>query len=248
MSVALGFPRVLCAYSRVTELAERAAGVHRSDGGVGGEQLLCMRALPRTGRYIALLTTRRLCLYSGAQHRACTPEKKRLPVSPKRLRKAFSCPGISGATGPLHRIRRHRSACAAAREFRHANPVRHQKDLAELLRRPRETPAALEIRAHDDLRNHRQRAQMGGTPVFADVDPVTYNIDPDKLRRVQEWIKGKGSWMGFFVFLPGVGDFIAVALGFLRANIWIVAVSMFLGKAIRYWVWMEFVYKVKDLI
>ena len=73
-------------------------------------------------------------------------------------------------------------------------------------------------------------------------------LDPDKLRRVQEWIKGKGSWMGFFVFLPGVGDFIAVALGFLRANIWIVAVSMFLGKAIRYWVWMEFVYKVKDLI
>ena len=37
-------------------------------------------------------------------------------------------------------------------------------------------------------------------------------LDPDKLRRVQEWIKGKGSWMGFFVFLPGVGDFIAVAL------------------------------------
>ena len=55
------------------------------------------------------------------------------------------------------------------------------------------------------------------------------------------------SWMGFFVFLPGIGDFIAVALGFLRANIWIVAVSMFLGKAIRYWVWMEFVYKVQGM-
>ena len=63
----------------------------------------------------------------------------------------------------------------------------------------------------------------------------------------QDWIKGKGSWMGFFVFLPGIGDFIAVALGFLRANIWIVAVSMFLGKAIRYWVWMEFVYKVQGM-
>ena len=53
--------------------------------------------------------------------------------------------------------------------------------------------------------------------------------------------------MGFFVFLPGIGDFIPVALGFLRANIWIVAVSMFLGKAIRYWVWMEFVYKVQGM-
>ena len=61
-------------------------------------------------------------------------------------------------------------------------------------------------------------------------------------------IAGKGSWMGFFVFLPGIGDFIAVALGFLRANIWIVAISMFLGKAIRYWVWMEFVYKVQGML
>ena len=70
-------------------------------------------------------------------------------------------------------------------------------------------------------------------------------LDPVKLQKVQDWIKGKGSWMGFFVFLPGIGDFIAVALGFLRANIWVVAISMFLGKAIRYWVWMEFVYKVQ---
>ena len=72
-------------------------------------------------------------------------------------------------------------------------------------------------------------------------------LDPVKLQKVQDWIKGKGSWMGFFVFLPGIGDFIAVALGFLRANIWVVAISMFLGKAIRYWVWMEFVYKVQGM-
>lgn len=70
-------------------------------------------------------------------------------------------------------------------------------------------------------------------------------LDAKKLQKVQDWIAGKGSWMGFFVFLPGIGDFIAVALGFLRANVWIVAISMFLGKAIRYWVWMEFVYKVQ---
>ena len=72
-------------------------------------------------------------------------------------------------------------------------------------------------------------------------------LDPVKLQKVQDWIKGKGSWMGFFVFLPGIGDFIAVALGFLRANIWVVAISMFLGKAIRYWVWMEFVYRVQSM-
>ena len=71
-------------------------------------------------------------------------------------------------------------------------------------------------------------------------------LDLVKLRKVQQWIQGKGSWIGFFVFLPGIGDFIAVALGFLRANIYIVAISMFLGKAIRYWVWMEFVYLVAN--
>ncbi len=73
-------------------------------------------------------------------------------------------------------------------------------------------------------------------------------LDLGKLLKVQDWIKNKGSWTAFFVFVPGIGDFIAVALGFLRANVWPVAVWMFLGKAIRYWVWMELVYKVQNAI
>ena len=73
-------------------------------------------------------------------------------------------------------------------------------------------------------------------------------LDIKKLEKVQNWIKGKGSVMAFFVFFFFIGDFIAVALGFLRGNVWIVAISMFLGKAIRYWVWMEFVYKVQEFI
>lgn len=73
-------------------------------------------------------------------------------------------------------------------------------------------------------------------------------LDTAKLLKIQKWIEGKGSVMAFFVFLPGVGDFIAVALGFLRGNVWIVSISMFLGKAIRYWVWMELVYKVQGLL
>ena len=73
-------------------------------------------------------------------------------------------------------------------------------------------------------------------------------LSKEKLDKVQQWIAGKGSWMAFFVFLPGVGDFIAVALGFLRGNVWIVAFSMFLGKALRYWVWMELVFKVQEWI
>jgi membrane protein YqaA with SNARE-associated domain len=74
------------------------------------------------------------------------------------------------------------------------------------------------------------------------------HLDINKLERIRERIKDKGSWIGFFVFLPGIGDFIAVALGFMRANIWIVAVSMFAGKALRYWVWMELVYKVREIV
>ena len=72
-------------------------------------------------------------------------------------------------------------------------------------------------------------------------------LDIQKVEKVQRWIQDKGSWTGFFVFLPGIGDFIAVALGFLRANVWIVAISMLAGKAIRYWVWMEFGSKIQEL-
>lgn len=73
-------------------------------------------------------------------------------------------------------------------------------------------------------------------------------LDRKKIDKVQKWIEGKGSVMAFFVFLPGVGDFIAVALGFMRGNVWVVAISMFMGKAIRYWIWMELVFKVQAAI
>jgi membrane protein YqaA with SNARE-associated domain len=69
----------------------------------------------------------------------------------------------------------------------------------------------------------------------------------DKLLKMQDWLKGKGAWVGFFTFLPFIGDFIAVASGLLRANIKITALSMFIGKAIRYWIWMEFVFKMEGL-
>ncbi|MDR1938635.1 MAG: VTT domain-containing protein [Tannerellaceae bacterium] len=73
-------------------------------------------------------------------------------------------------------------------------------------------------------------------------------LNAEKLHRVQEWARGKGAWVAFFVFLPGIGDFIAVALGFLRANVWLVALSMTTGKVLRYWIWMEFVFKVQSIL
>ena len=73
-------------------------------------------------------------------------------------------------------------------------------------------------------------------------------MDIKKIQKMQDRLQGKGAWMAFFVFLPGLGDFIAVAMGYMRANIVIVSASMFLGKFIRYIVWMELVYKAMLLL
>lgn len=69
----------------------------------------------------------------------------------------------------------------------------------------------------------------------------------DKLLKMQDRLQGKGAWIGFFSFLPFIGDFIAVALGLLRANFRITAFSMFIGKIVRYWIWMELVFKIEGL-
>lgn len=64
-----------------------------------------------------------------------------------------------------------------------------------------------------------------------------------KKEKLDNWL-GKihkyGDWFAFFSFLPGIGDAIAVASGFFRCNFWVVAISMLLGKFIRYIVWMYF--------
>lgn len=58
-----------------------------------------------------------------------------------------------------------------------------------------------------------------------------------KEEQIHKWVNkihGRGSWVSIFVALPGVGDFIAVAMGYLRANAWGVLFWMTLGKFIRY--------------
>lgn len=59
-------------------------------------------------------------------------------------------------------------------------------------------------------------------------------VSKEKIYKVHNWLNGKGSAMAFFSFLPVVGDVIAIALGYMRANIYIVNVSMFTGKFARY--------------
>lgn len=59
-------------------------------------------------------------------------------------------------------------------------------------------------------------------------------VPPEKIDKMQQWLSGKGAFIAFFCFLPAVGDIIALALGYMRANIYIVNISMLLGKSLRY--------------
>jgi len=59
-------------------------------------------------------------------------------------------------------------------------------------------------------------------------------IGPRKLARARKFLAGRGAAMGFFGFLPVIGEAIAVMLGLLRADPWLTAGSMLAGKTLRY--------------
>jgi membrane protein YqaA with SNARE-associated domain len=55
-----------------------------------------------------------------------------------------------------------------------------------------------------------------------------------KVEKAQHFAERYGAWLGFFAFVPVIGDAITVALGYMRANPYISMFSIFLGKLIRY--------------
>lgn len=61
-----------------------------------------------------------------------------------------------------------------------------------------------------------------------------FKVKKEKIDKMQAFLQGKGALMAFFAFLPFVGEAIAIALGFMRSNVWLTVVSMFAGKLIRY--------------
>lgn len=61
-----------------------------------------------------------------------------------------------------------------------------------------------------------------------------FRVKREKVERMQRFLQGKGALMGFFAFLPFVGEALAIALGFMRSNVWLTLVSMFVGKLLRY--------------
>lgn len=61
-----------------------------------------------------------------------------------------------------------------------------------------------------------------------------FKVKKEKIDRMQSFLQGKGALMGFFAFLPFVGEAIAIALGFMRSNVVLTTLSMFVGKLVRY--------------
>lgn len=61
-----------------------------------------------------------------------------------------------------------------------------------------------------------------------------FKVKKKKIDRMQHFLQGKGALMAFFAFLPFVGEAIAIALGFMRSNLMLTTVSMFIGKLLRY--------------
>lgn len=59
-------------------------------------------------------------------------------------------------------------------------------------------------------------------------------VSDEKLARAERFLAGRGAMMGFFSFLPYVGEAIAVVLGLMRSNMALTVLSMTVGKALRY--------------
>ena len=59
-------------------------------------------------------------------------------------------------------------------------------------------------------------------------------IGPDKVARARRFVAGRGAAMGFFAFLPVIGEAVALVLGLMRSNPWITGLSMLAGKTLRY--------------
>lgn len=59
-------------------------------------------------------------------------------------------------------------------------------------------------------------------------------ISDEQLARARRFLAGRGALMGFFAFLPVIGEAIAVVLGLMRSNVWLTAASMTVGKGLRY--------------
>lgn len=60
------------------------------------------------------------------------------------------------------------------------------------------------------------------------------HVNQEKLDKAERFMGKRGAWMGVFAFLPIIGTAICISLGLMRANPYVTALSVLLGKIIRY--------------
>lgn len=59
-------------------------------------------------------------------------------------------------------------------------------------------------------------------------------VKPETMRRAERFLGGRGAWMGFFSFLPVIGNALTIALGLMRANVPVTTISIAIGAFVRY--------------
>ena len=61
-----------------------------------------------------------------------------------------------------------------------------------------------------------------------------FHLKPEDLKKAEKFMGGHGALMGFFCFLPVIGEGISVILGLTRANVLLSTLSITVGKVLRY--------------
>lgn len=60
------------------------------------------------------------------------------------------------------------------------------------------------------------------------------HVNKKELDRAKRFMAGRGAWMGFFSFLPVIGEGRTIVLGLMRSNVAITVISVIIGKFLRY--------------
>ena len=74
-----------------------------------------------------------------------------------------------------------------------------------------------------------------------------FKVKPETLEKQKKKVDKYGASLAFFSWLPGIGDVLAIALGFYRVDFKKSAVFMLHGKRARFIAWGVIVYYVKPL-
>ncbi len=61
-----------------------------------------------------------------------------------------------------------------------------------------------------------------------------FHVSEEKIRRAERFVHGRGAWMAGVAYVPILGRSSSIVLCMMRANVWIVLLSMITGKILRY--------------